>query len=741
MIIEAIPKQDKEVIGDITEFKTSIDPKNLEFITTLLSSNLYSAPEKSFIREIVSNAWDAQVEAGTTSEPVIISMKNKEVSIRDFGTGISPERFREIYCNIGSSTKRDSNDYIGGFGLGRFSALSCSDTVFIDSFYEGTQYSYVMIKDGNAITINLIFQQATTEANGVQVSIKNIDNMKPYYEALRYILFFPNVYVDSSYYSYNSYSINNHKIHRYNHYACANVVLENMILLGNVLYPIDLSFFSGDCKAFMQNVSYSGFVLSFDVGELEITPNRENLIYSSSTIQAIEKKVKLAKQELFDAIESCFQKDYNSFASLYLDYGKHHFDPLNCEVKTYSSYRSEDIFFPSDFNRKWVYNGVEIDDEDMDLWKGLLTTSLPDFRMLMVDGRVYTSKIPNKYEKYLKGSTHIDRIIIDKNIVLTSTIKKYLMETYSNVLVLFDYDVKKIGEGLLSHPLYEKSLAPHKNLIAKTFTDYLYINGSLTTFNPSSSDFVSFKEALKEEKAKPKEKKDNTLTYFLVYEYYKENYHVRHTISDVQELISRFKNKHSGIVLVPCSSPYIDILCSICAVKGYTLYTSNMKVVKAIEKLRLSNMVSADYLLHEDPQLAIINTYEKYKSQIYQYTRDQVTDVSYKFYDTLPDSLRDAFKSMWQKILPYDSIFLYVNFAKEQGKTDPYIEHLLQLYIKYYTTFLSAYRMSPSLVVYIGAAIMKMKGYRIPYKLYNLIKNDIYINLLCQKNSSNSERK
>ena len=33
-----------EAIGDVKEFKTSIDPKNLEFITTLLSSNLYSNP-------------------------------------------------------------------------------------------------------------------------------------------------------------------------------------------------------------------------------------------------------------------------------------------------------------------------------------------------------------------------------------------------------------------------------------------------------------------------------------------------------------------------------------------------------------------------------------------------------------------------------------------------------------------------------------------------------------------------
>ena len=118
MIINA-RKGNIQVLGVVKEFKTSIDPKNLEFITTLLSSNLYSDPEQSFIREIVSNAWDSHVEAGTTDIPVIIkfnknSYNNWEISIRDFGTGLSLERFKEVYCNIGSSTKRESNEFIGG---------------------------------------------------------------------------------------------------------------------------------------------------------------------------------------------------------------------------------------------------------------------------------------------------------------------------------------------------------------------------------------------------------------------------------------------------------------------------------------------------------------------------------------------------------------------------------------------------------------------------------------------------
>ena len=229
-------KSNVQVIGDIREFKTSIDPKNLEYITTLLSSNLYSKPEQSFIREIVSNAWDSHVEAGTIDTPIIIKFtkigNNTEVTIRDFGTGLSPERFQEVYCNIGSSTKRESNEFIGGFGIGKYSSLACSNTVYITSYYEGKAYIYVMVKSGNSITTNLIIEKLTEEKNGVEVTIKNINCIAPYVKALNYIVFFPNVFIDGV-----TNDINTTKIKKFNNFAVASKVIDTKILLGNVLYP------------------------------------------------------------------------------------------------------------------------------------------------------------------------------------------------------------------------------------------------------------------------------------------------------------------------------------------------------------------------------------------------------------------------------------------------------------------------------------------------------------------------
>ena len=109
------------IVGEVQSNKVGIDVNNINFITNLLTSNLYSKPIQSFLRETVANAWDSQVEAGNTNTPILIKIdsindNDIEIAVRDYGTGLSPERFDEIYKNIGSSTKRLSNSYIGALG-------------------------------------------------------------------------------------------------------------------------------------------------------------------------------------------------------------------------------------------------------------------------------------------------------------------------------------------------------------------------------------------------------------------------------------------------------------------------------------------------------------------------------------------------------------------------------------------------------------------------------------------------
>ena len=91
----------------------------------MLRTNLYSDIHGSIIRELASNVVDSHIEAGKPDAVGEIEWIDEnrllgvdaQLIIRDFGVGLSPERMRTVYGNYLSSTKRDSNDQTGGFGL------------------------------------------------------------------------------------------------------------------------------------------------------------------------------------------------------------------------------------------------------------------------------------------------------------------------------------------------------------------------------------------------------------------------------------------------------------------------------------------------------------------------------------------------------------------------------------------------------------------------------------------------
>lgn len=124
MIIQTI----KTDVKKSHEFKTvnyGVSTDNLPLLFQMLRTNLYSDIHGSIIREICSNVIDSHTEAGkpdAIGEVEWIDQNrllgiDAQLIIRDFGVGLSPERMTTIYGNYLSSTKRDSNDAIGGFGL------------------------------------------------------------------------------------------------------------------------------------------------------------------------------------------------------------------------------------------------------------------------------------------------------------------------------------------------------------------------------------------------------------------------------------------------------------------------------------------------------------------------------------------------------------------------------------------------------------------------------------------------
>lgn len=721
MIIDS-SQSNIEVIGDIKEFKTSIDPKNLEFITTLLSSNLYSDPEQSFIREIVSNAWDSHVEAGTTDTPVIIKFNtknyDKSITIRDYGTGLSPERFAEVYCNIGSSTKRDSNDFIGGFGIGKYSSLACSNTVYITSYYNNIAYYYVMIKSGNSITTNLLKEQPTTEKNGVEITIRNILNLAPYEKALDYIVFFPNVYIDGI-----CHYLNDVKLKRLTHIAISSrIIYYNKFLLGNVLYPYNSNLLPSDVSDFLSSIRNTGIVIKFEIGELGITPNRENIIYTSDTIDKISLRVREAKKELLGLIKKHLYKDYQNLEEYYKVFHKHwYYDPVSDSVN--NKYIGYSILNTDILDMGITYKGIDLKD-CLNVLSVAYTCVLPNYKAVVFDDKIYTTKLPNKLASwnYIKSKKILNCIQTPR---LTTAIKSFLKEHYSNYAVTGDLN-KSILESNLSsfiHELDPKKGHPHRDLIIDGIWESIASKMKTIDFK-TDSDFLNYKESLATGK-KPIVENNSSVILHELHPYY--SYRYSKHFENLSKAVRHLKQLKGGIIIIGMNDDE-EILKAIAKIRHYTIFKAKKEVINSIKALNLSSIIDTEWLLEKDPFINKVFTFYTYfKEGIYS----NIKSLSY----TIDKELCKEFA----ELLQCNSLeYCYIQHCKNIGTIDSYTKYLcekLKFYLEEEEKAKEVIGDSYALHNLLKAAyIMKSRSYKINRDAYNDIKNNkLFKVLLCKK--------
>lgn len=713
-----------EVVGDIKEFKTSIDPKNLEFITTLLSSNLYSDPEQSFIREIVSNAWDSHVEADTTDTPVIVRFKDtcgeRSVTIRDYGTGLSPERFQEVYCNIGSSTKRESNDFIGGFGIGKYSSLACSNTVYITSYYKGRAYYYVMVKSGNSITTNLLDERPTDEKNGVEVTIKNIRDLVPFDKALQFIVFFPNVYVDGA---KSAGEINSTKLRRFKNFAAATIRIKHKLLLGNVLYPCNEHYLSYDTQQFIHKIANTGIVIKFGVGEINITPNRETIIYSSETIKKIEDRVREAKKELEALADAKLTKDYDDIEDYFNAVSKvAYYEPVSDELQPCSGYRVEPASMTS---TSITYRGVDLRD-DIEGIRAIYNMTLPNFKGVVFNDKVYNKSLPwNMRDRSKIKSNKV--LMLNKGAKLLSSVKLYLRDNYDEYGVMTDLSSYEFCEWVkkeLSSLILPK--ADNLDLILEGVYESLVKKADKLDLENAGS-FLEFKNELSANKLSGIVKEKEAILYLWNERGYKE----KRNFKRLSHAIEYIKSLKKGVILANMDSDD-SIFGSIAKLKNYAYIKARKDIVSDLKQLNLSCLVDIDWLINKDPMLSIAATVLKY------FPSEIVTSEVLAVSENLPKDLANEFVRIVEIRNKYCGNYLYRGIVNRDNRPiDSYTEYLC-LKLKNY---LSKHQEAKDLVGSIGcnnstittAVVIKTKAYRVSSEAYNRVKNNKLIKVLCRK--------
>ena len=153
----------------------SIDPDSNVFVMNMLGK-LYNRPAQAVLREYLSNALDAHTAKGGELPPVQVTLPssktNSLLSVRDFGHGMSEEEFINVFSRYGASTKRHSNDFIGGFGLGAKSGFALGDEFFMTSYQNGKGLRVRVFKDSrNQGFVEVVERFETCERDGMLVEV------------------------------------------------------------------------------------------------------------------------------------------------------------------------------------------------------------------------------------------------------------------------------------------------------------------------------------------------------------------------------------------------------------------------------------------------------------------------------------------------------------------------------------------------------------------------------------------
>lgn len=291
-----LPNNFLETNGSFEHTEFSIDDTAHAF--ELLLKNLYSNPIPSCVRETISNAWDSHTAAGKQDTPIIVTAPTRldpTFTVQDFGTGISPEKFKNVVTRIFCSDKTNSDDLIGGYGLGLKSPLAYTDQFTITSVIDGWSRNYGCYISPTGKPMLSMFSEEITETNNgvtIKVPVKSED-IDDFHNAIKNTLTYFSSFKCNLTITQNKVLWENENIQITNKQAYQDCKI--LALVGCIPYQINPNYINDQIGNKYQWIG--NLVLKFNINELSVTPNREELNYNDKTIKAINKKYQTAKAE------------------------------------------------------------------------------------------------------------------------------------------------------------------------------------------------------------------------------------------------------------------------------------------------------------------------------------------------------------------------------------------------------------------------------------------------------------
>lgn len=325
------------------KIKMSIDPEGMAHIARIVT-DLYADPDSAVLREYSANGLDSHTLAGQT-RPVEITLPTNSVptlKIQDWGVGMSRADITDIYSKYGASTKRDTNNQVGAFGLGCKSALSMSPSFTLTSIKDGIKIIAVIHRGEDGVgEIEFASETETTEPNGVTVYIPVSEGIKEYAAKSKAIFITwprgsviidgkePDLSISSdedfiklSNHGYLSRSaVRTSSFYSRNGSITVNmggigypVAREQMEILMNGLteneFPSDITPVLWNIKAAIRN--NLTLVVNVDIGNVDLVPSRESVRWTRRSQKAVMEVIKNCIIHIPVAIADDF-KDCNTY--------------------------------------------------------------------------------------------------------------------------------------------------------------------------------------------------------------------------------------------------------------------------------------------------------------------------------------------------------------------------------------------------------------------------------------------
>ena len=290
----------------------------------ILTENLYSDVPLAIVRELSTNAIDANRDAGNRLNDFIIhipSQKEPYFSIEDHGTGMSKEKVMHVFKDFFKSTRDKDNKHAGMYGLGAKTPLAYTRNFTIVSSFNGESNTYVEVWENDKLPEISLVPNTTKKSSisGTKITIPvKVDDIYAFNQAIvRACAFFPglptfeNIDKDQTFkYSDCPYKdcvmtidlldkinqvFKKTDFNRWDYfYGKVDVFTSRLYVeMGNIGYPIDeAELFNPDSNFgkfyYELKKHFSTIIIHANIGDVDVLPSREGLKFSKKTTSYLE---------------------------------------------------------------------------------------------------------------------------------------------------------------------------------------------------------------------------------------------------------------------------------------------------------------------------------------------------------------------------------------------------------------------------------------------------------------------